>query len=100
VRTFFPQWSIDAHAGRAETSLMLALAPERVRLAQARRGATEPLGELLPQLVAGGVRQVSPNGVLGDPTGASAREGRGLLDRAGAQLLALVESWEASQWAA
>ncbi len=35
---------------------------------------------LLPRLRAEGVRPVSSNGVLGDPTGASAEEGRALLD--------------------
>jgi mycofactocin system creatininase family protein len=69
----------DAHAGRAETSLMLALAPELVRLDQATAGNVEPLPALLPRLRAGGVRAVSANGVLGDPTGASAEEGAALL---------------------
>ncbi|HXZ62877.1 MAG TPA: mycofactocin biosynthesis peptidyl-dipeptidase MftE [Acidimicrobiales bacterium] len=70
----------DAHAGRTETSLMLALAPDAVRLELAEPGCTEPLGALLPRLRAEGVRPVSSNGVLGDPTGASAEEGRTLLD--------------------
>jgi hypothetical protein len=33
----------------------------------------------MPALRAGGVQAVSPNGVLGDPRGASAAEGRRLL---------------------
>ena len=45
-------------------------------------GNTAPLAELLPALRAGGVRAVSPTGVLGDPTGASAAEGAALLDAA------------------
>jgi len=69
----------DAHAGRTETSLMLAIAPELVHLARAEAGATEPLSELMPRLLVEGVASVSPNGVLGDPTGASAGEGRRLL---------------------
>src|SRR6185312_12189057 len=40
----------------------------------------------MPRLVAGGVRPVSANGVLGDPAGADAAEGRRLLDRAVAEL--------------
>jgi creatinine amidohydrolase len=71
----------DAHAGRAETSLMLALAPERVSLADAAPGDTRPLPEIMPELTARGVRAVSPNGVLGDPTGARATEGERLLER-------------------
>jgi creatinine amidohydrolase len=69
----------DAHAGRTETSLMLHLAPELVDLAAAVPGATAPLADLLPALAAGGLQGVSANGVLGDPTGASADEGAQLL---------------------
>ncbi|HJQ48613.1 MAG TPA: mycofactocin biosynthesis peptidyl-dipeptidase MftE [Amycolatopsis sp.] len=65
----------DTHAGRLETSVMLALRPEAVRLDRLEPGATEPLPELIDGLRCGGVRTVSPNGVLGDPTGASAHEG-------------------------
>jgi creatinine amidohydrolase len=69
----------DAHAGRVETSMMLALAPDDVRLDAAAAGDTRPLTEILSDLSAHGVRQVSPNGVLGDPAGASAVEGEQLL---------------------
>ena len=69
----------DAHAGRVETSMMLALAPDDVRLDAAAAGDTRPLAEILSDLGAHGVRQVSPNGVLGDPAGASAAEGEQLL---------------------
>jgi len=70
----------DAHAGRTETSLLLAIDPGAVRLDLAEPGCTEPIAMLLPRLRAEGVRPVSSNGVLGDPTGASAEEGRELLD--------------------
>ncbi|GAA4168865.1 mycofactocin biosynthesis peptidyl-dipeptidase MftE [Gryllotalpicola koreensis] len=69
----------DAHAGRTETSLLLHLAPASVDLAAAERGVVTPIGELLPELRRQGVRGVAPNGVLGDPTGASAAEGARLL---------------------
>ncbi|VXC57248.1 mycofactocin biosynthesis peptidyl-dipeptidase MftE [Nocardioides sp. AX2bis] len=69
----------DAHAGRTETSLMLHLHPDAVRPALAEPGCTTPVRDLLPALRAGGVAAVSPNGVLGDPTGASAAEGERLL---------------------
>lgn len=69
----------DAHAGWTETSLMLHIAPDQVRMAQAEPGVTAPLEEILPALIAGGVRAVSPNGVLGDPTGAAAVHGAELL---------------------
>jgi creatinine amidohydrolase len=82
VLAVFPRWAGDAHAGRVETSLMLALHPDRVRRELAEAGATAPIDELMPRLIAGGVRPVSANGVLGDPAGADAAEGRRLLDRA------------------
>jgi mycofactocin system creatininase family protein len=69
----------DAHAGRVETSMMLALAPDDVRLDAASAGQTRPLREIMTELSARGVRHVSPNGVLGDPMGASAAEGERLL---------------------
>lgn len=70
-----------AHAGRAETSLMLALAPGDVRTGAAERGDVRPLAEIMPVLRERGVRAVSANGVLGDPAGASAAEGHRLLAR-------------------
>jgi creatinine amidohydrolase len=83
----------DAHAGRTETSLMLALAPELVRLDRAAPGNLRPLGELAPRLLREGVRAVAPNGVLGDPAGASAAEGRELLAGLVADLRAAVDVW-------
>jgi mycofactocin precursor peptide peptidase len=93
VRAWFPRWSEGEHAGRAETSLMLALAPRRVRLERAAAGATEAVEELMPRLVSGGVRAVSPNGVLGDPAGASAEEGHTLLAEEVARLVDAVDAW-------
>ncbi|MCU1344404.1 MAG: Creatininase [Acidimicrobiia bacterium] len=72
--------SVDAHAGRFETSIMLAVAPELVTAERAAAGNTSPLRELATGLRSGGVRAVSANGVLGDPTGASAAEGHRLLE--------------------
>jgi len=51
------------------------------------------VAELLSALRAAGVRAVSPNGVLGDPAGASAAEGETLLAGLLAGLLAAVRSW-------
>jgi len=86
----------DAHAGRTETSLMLAIDPGAVHLDLARAGRTEPIGTLLPRLRAEGVRPVSSNGVLGDPAGASADEGRSLLGH----LVSAVTARVSSHWAA
>jgi len=82
----------DAHAGRTETSLMLAIGPESVDLAAAEAGNTTPIAELIPDLIADGVRPHAPNGIMGDPAGASAREGSDLLDRL---VLSLVDHIEA-----
>lgn len=88
LTALFPHWSpddarlppLDAHAGRVETSLLMHLAPELVRIERAEPGAIAPIGKLLERLRTGGVASVSANGVLGDPTGANAVEGRLLLD--------------------
>lgn len=82
----------DTHAGRTETSLLLAIDPACVRLDRAEAGVTEPLADLLPALRAGGLAAVTPNGVLGDPTGASAAEGAALLAALIADLGALVDA--------
>lgn len=94
VRAWSPRWEGDAHAGRIETSLMLALAPERVRVERARPGNTDPIERLFDELLAGGVRPLAESGVLGDPTGASAREGRKLLARAVTDLVETISAWE------
>jgi mycofactocin system creatininase family protein len=80
----------DAHAGRVETSMMLALSPGDVRLEAAAPGETRPLPTIMANLRRHGVRQVSPNGVLGDPTGASAAEGERLLALLVADLIATL----------
>lgn len=79
-RVWAPCIAGDAHAGRTETSMMLAIDPVRVRLELAEPGNTTPLEALMPRLRGEGVASVAPNGVLGDPTGASAEEGHRLLD--------------------
>jgi mycofactocin precursor peptide peptidase len=96
VRAWGPKWPGDAHAGRTETSIMLALAPRHVRRDEARAGQPAPIAELLPQLQANGVRAVSANGVLGDPTGAHAEEGRELLDAATQDLATMLDAWLAT----
>jgi creatinine amidohydrolase len=78
---------VDLHAGRTETSLMLHLAPWSVRHDRAEPGNTQPLREILPAMLAGGVAAVSANGVLGDPAGATAAQGAHLLDQIVARAL-------------
>src|ERR1700733_4441841 len=83
----------DAHAGRSETSIMLALAPAAVRLDAAEPGDVRPLASILPLLRERGVRAVSANGVLGDPAGAPAREGERLLARLADSLNAAMDQF-------
>ena len=83
----------DLHAGRHETSVMLALAPDDVRPDLAEIGNTAPLAELMPAIRAGSVRDVSPNGVLGDPTGASAAEGAETVAVMAAALRDAIADW-------
>jgi len=83
----------DAHAGRDETAIQLALDASRVRIGLAEPGNSTPIAELMPVLRAEGVRAASPNGVLGDPAGASAAKGSALLGELAADLLAAVADW-------
>ena len=95
VLLFEPRWAGEPHAGRAETALLLALAPDRVHADRAVAGDTRPLSVLWPALRRDGVRAVSSSGVLGDPTGATAAEGSVLLDRLSGDLVAEVGRWRA-----
>ena len=68
----------DAHAGRTETSLLLAIEASAVG-PERPVGATETVGELLPALHRGELTELSPSGVLGYATGATADDGRRIL---------------------
>ena len=83
----------DAHAGHTETSLLLAIAPKLVRVERAVPGVTTPVTELWLAISEGGVAAVSPTGVLGDPTGASAATGERILESLVADLERSVQAW-------
>ncbi|NLF29567.1 MAG: creatininase family protein [Planctomycetes bacterium] len=74
----------DDHAGQMETSVALALFPERVELEAAGDGRPRPFG--LEALRRGWVRTsryfgaLNANCACGDPTGASAERGRRYID--------------------
>lgn len=100
VITWSPRWPRrsdggppDLHAGRIETSMMLAIDPGLVRLELAEAGPDTPLDELLPALREQGVRSASASGVLGDPDGASGAEGERFLDDFVADLVFAIERW-------
>jgi creatinine amidohydrolase len=88
-----PVWDGHPHAGRTETSMQLAVHPGRVRMERAAPGDQRPLSTILPELRAGGVLAVSPNGVLGDPSGANAGEGEALLVALAAELVERFDAW-------
>ena len=80
----------DAHAGASETSMMLAINPEQVNMAKVEVGLTKPIGEISAQLRSGGVRAVSANGVLGDPTTATSEHGHSLLSQLTRDLVTFI----------
>jgi creatinine amidohydrolase/Fe(II)-dependent formamide hydrolase-like protein len=83
----------DAHAGHTETSVLLHISPDDVWLEECVAGNDAPLAELLPQLRSGGVAAVSPVGVLGDPTTASAIEGARILAEMVDTTVRRIVSW-------
>ena len=85
----------DAHAGRTETSLMLAIAPRLVHLERATTGRTEPLAVLAPSCAGPGCgRSARPECSATRPA-ASATHGRVLLTRLVVDLIAAVDEWRA-----
>lgn len=88
----------DAHAGRTETSLLLHLEPTVVRIDRAEVGDVRPWAELREEVMAAGVAAVSPNGVLGDPRGATAAEGAALFERICRRITDALRS-ELAEWA-
>ena len=74
--SFLPAMAADLHAGHIETSVMLHQFPDLVRMSAAECGATGDVDTLTAGMRAQGLRGVSDNGVIGDPTSASADDGR------------------------
>jgi len=83
----------DHHAGHTETSVLLHLDPNSVARDRLEAGNTQPIGELAATLRDGGVKSVSPNGVLGDPRDASADHGRQVFERWLGELESAIRSW-------
>ncbi len=96
-----PSSPYDIHAGRQETSIMLALAPELVHPEWAVAGDGDVAGLYADRrhlTLEGAVptawltRDLTSTGVIGDPSGASAAEGRRIIDhRVTALAAALTE---------
>jgi mycofactocin precursor peptide peptidase len=67
--------AVGLHAGEGETSEMLSLRPDLVRMDRAVAGYTGSMRDIMPRLRQAGLRDLTPTGTLGDPSGA--RAGRG-----------------------
>ncbi|MCZ7571132.1 MAG: creatininase family protein [Ardenticatenaceae bacterium] len=68
------------HAGEHETSLMLAVRPDLVAMADAQPGYVGDQLSVAPIVFQRGFRAVTENGVLGDPREASATNGEAYLE--------------------
>ncbi|WP_026433769.1 creatininase family protein [Paracidovorax oryzae] len=87
------------HGGQVETSMMLHLAPDTVRMAHAGRfrSTSQDRAERYPILGNGrsarmgwAIQDYHPAGAVGDAAGASAEKGRAVVEAAAAQLAALL----------
>jgi creatinine amidohydrolase len=67
------------HSGEWETSLMLALKPELVKMDWAAKGFVGELSEIMSK-VFDGIQNLDQNGVLGDPRPATAEAGKKYLE--------------------
>jgi creatinine amidohydrolase/Fe(II)-dependent formamide hydrolase-like protein/7-cyano-7-deazaguanine synthase in queuosine biosynthesis len=87
----------DVHAGEIETSTSLAIRPQLVRMDLAERSVPQFSSRYLDFTGKRGIawhaytQKISANGVLGDPTRASAKKGRKIWEIMFAHLVALVE---------
>ena len=68
-----------AHSGEWETSLMLALRPDQVKMEHAAEGFVGELSEIMAK-VFDGIQNLDENGVLGDPRPAAAAAGKKYFD--------------------
>jgi creatinine amidohydrolase len=102
VTGLFPpdEHRFGVHAGAIETSLMLALHPQRVAMDKARQFASSSqerarrfpiLGNGRSAKLGWHMQDYNAEGAAGDAASATAEKGRALLDSAAAQLALLVE---------
>jgi mycofactocin precursor peptide peptidase len=83
----------DAHAGHAETSVLLHISPADVLTDRWCAGNVAPLSDLLPSMRRAGIAAVSEVGVLGDPTTATAADGERILAEMADECLSRVSRW-------
>lgn len=71
---------VGTHGGHFETSILLAIAPDRVDMASAVAGHVGPAASASAKLRSEGMAALSPVGIIGDPRGATAEAGEAYLD--------------------
>lgn len=90
------------HAGHGETALMLALAPDTVRMDRAAANVPDPfpcptLSKSRPA-AAWCARDFGPGGVIGDPTGATLEQGFALLEQLATSWATAIEEVHRMRW--
>ena len=91
-----PKAVMGWHAGERETSQMLYLRPDLVQMERAAAGYIGDLQTLMLRLRQAGLRPVTANGVLGDPTLATAARGKIYLEQLTLALVAAINAYGAS----
>jgi creatinine amidohydrolase len=64
------------HAGEWETSMLMAIHPDLVKMDRAEAGFTGDMEEAIGGIFGGGVKSISENGAIGDPARASVEHGQ------------------------
>jgi creatinine amidohydrolase len=91
----FEVWGGLGHAGEGETSMMLAVAPELVDMSQARGVVPElPVHVQLKWTF----DELTPYGVTGDPTKATAEKGRMMRDALVELLVSFIKEMDEKNW--
>jgi creatinine amidohydrolase len=80
------------HAGEWETSMLAAIHPELVHLERGEPGYTGDLDAAIGAIFTAGVHTIAANGVIGDPTHASAEHGSQYWDKALSVTLTAIEA--------
>lgn len=93
AREGIPVEAVGLHAGEWETSELLRLCPELVRMERAAPGYTGDMDAGLARLVAAGTRALTPTGVVGDPRPADAERGERYLAAQAACYEAALRRW-------
>ena len=67
--------AVGLHAGEGETSEMLCLRPDLVRMERVVPGYPGPMEDIMPRLLEAGLRPITPTGTLGDASRADGIRG-------------------------